>query len=59
MGQPARNTVQISDFPGLITNVDHHDLPDGAADIQTNVVCQSVGQIVTRKGYREVSFESS
>lgn len=58
MGQPAKATEKLEDFLGLITNIDHHDLPNGAGEIQTNMVCLSMGQLVSRKGYREVIFEN-
>lgn len=58
MGQPARVTLELNDFPGLVTNMDDHEIPEGAGQIQTNAVCLKVSQLAVRKGYREVVFEN-
>lgn len=57
MPQVARPVAIAEDFPGLMTNVDPRDLPDGAAEEQINLVCQVVGELRVRLGMKEVVFE--
>lgn len=49
--------VLIRDFPGLVTNADPNDLPEGAAKVQTNVTATIFGELRARGGYRAVKFE--
>lgn len=48
----------MATFPGLMEDVDPHDLPPGAAEIQVNLVCTRMGQMDVRAGLREVAFDS-
>lgn len=57
MGQPARQAVEIRDFPGLATEPDALDIPPGAAIVQSNMQCVREGQLSSRPGLRPVSFE--
>lgn len=58
MAQPARPTVEINDFPGMLSNIDARDLPNGAAESQVNVTSVVAGELRSRLGMREVTFES-
>ena len=57
MPDPAKPQVTISDFPGILTNVDPRDLPPGAAEEQVNAVALVYGELAVRRGIREVTFE--
>ena len=59
MGLPAKQTMELRDFPGLMTNVDPHDLPPGSAQVQINVVSIVAGELQVRQGIKEVQFEDS
>jgi len=59
MGLPAKQTVELRDFPGLITNMDPNDLPPGAAQVQINIVSVVAGELQVRQGIKEVKFEDS
>lgn len=56
MPAPATPIAIASDFPGLLTNVDPRDIPDGAAQEQTNITCLEIGVLSVRLGIREVTF---
>lgn len=45
--------VHINSFPGLMTNVDPHNLPLGAATIQHNCRSTKRGALVVRKGFKD------
>lgn len=51
-------SVNIPDFPGLITNVDPRDTPPGAAEVQVNICCIRQSVLIVRGGLRQVTFES-
>lgn len=57
MAAPPQGQVKISDFTGLVNNVDPRDLPPGAADNQVNACCVKVGELQVRLGLRELTFE--
>lgn len=57
MATPPPQGVELSDFPGLIDNVDPRDIPPGAADDQVNACCIVVGELTIRAGYRQVAFD--
>ena len=59
MGLPTKQSVELRDFPGLVTNLDPHDLPPGAAQVQINVVSIVSGELQVRLGIKEVTFEDS
>ena len=42
--------VKLGGFPGLMTNADPHDVPPGAAQVQTNFQSLIPGQLTVRKG---------
>lgn len=58
MAERPRERVEADDFPGLVLNLDPHDLPPGAAADQVNAVSITPGQLSARLGYKEVTFES-
>jgi hypothetical protein len=58
MSEPAKSTVTLADFPGLIDNVDQRDLPPGGAEVQVNATCIRLGELQIRRGLREVTFEA-
>ncbi len=51
-------TVEIRDFPGLVTFVDPTDTRPGAARVQVNLTSVPIGQLTQRPGLVRVSFES-
>jgi hypothetical protein len=57
MGMPAEETIALRDFEGLQSRPDPNDIPPGAATRQVNVTCIVPGQLTSRPGTREVSFE--
>lgn len=57
MGQPARVSTEIRDFPGMATDIDPHDTPPGMAEEQVNVQSSRPGTLEVRPGYRFVTFE--
>lgn len=58
MSMPPKSEIVITDFPGLVTNIDPKDIPPGAAQIMTNVAVIRQAQMQARQGYREVTFEN-
>lgn len=58
MGQPAKASVEIDDFPGLLDSVDQRDLPPGGAEVQLNCCSVKIGELQVRLGMREVSFDT-
>lgn len=59
MGQPVKQTVQATEFVGLMLNNDPHSLPPGGATDQVNVASTISGELLVRLGYLEVNFEDS
>jgi hypothetical protein len=57
MKKAPRTNVTIIDFPGLLSNVDPRDLPDGAATEQVNCASLLLGKLQVRQGIRPVIFE--
>ena len=57
MGQPAKTQVQIRDFQGMASNFDPHDVQPGAAVLQVNVMTLRRGELMTRRGLKELVFE--
>lgn len=55
---PDTPTVTITDFPGLVNNIDRRDIPPGAAEVQVNATCVKVGELQVRLGLRELTFDS-
>ncbi len=57
MSQPAKTSVVMSDFPGIITKADPRDIPEGAAEEQVNARSERTGELTVRPGYQVVKFE--
>lgn len=57
MAEQARSGVEIRDFAGVINNADRIDLPPGAADEQKNICSIKAGEMVSRGGWKQVTFE--
>ena len=51
--------MKATQWPGLITNADPHDLPPGAAVVQENFSSRVPGKLVGRKGIRPVMFTTA
>lgn len=47
----------IRDFPGLVLEVDPHDLQEGATDLQVNCTSEDHGMLKSRHGYVVLQFE--
>lgn len=58
MDKQAQSAVVVTDFPGLVMDVDPHDAPEGASEDQVNATVEDRGVLKSREGYRVVSFES-
>lgn len=58
MAENPRVRTEIRDFPGLINNQDATDIPRGAAQVMVNVTTIKLGQLQTRGGLLEVTFEN-
>ncbi len=57
MADVARPIVIMADFPGMFTNVDPRDLPEGGAEEQLNATSMRLGELSVRLGIREVTFQ--
>lgn len=57
-GDKPRAAVEMTDFPGLVLDVEPHDLPPGAAVTQVNVTSENIGSLTSRKGFVVLNFES-
>lgn len=57
MPQPAKPTVVIVDFPGMMNNVDPRDFPAGASEDQVNACSYKLGELTLRGGVKQVTFE--
>lgn len=57
MATPARQVVEIRDFPGLATRPDSLDTPPGAAIFQENMQSSHEGQLRSRQGLDRIIFE--
>jgi hypothetical protein len=55
--QPDSNAVQITQFGGMISNADPHDIPPGASVVQVNVNAVKKGELATRKGLKLITFD--
>lgn len=54
---PARESVTITDFPGMSTRPDNLDIPPGAAVIQENMQSSYEGILRSRQGLTKITFE--
>ena len=57
MGMPAKESVVMRDFSGMASKPDSDDLTPGAAQVQVNVMSSRPGELRTRQGYQQLSFE--
>lgn len=57
MADQPRARVECRDFPGLASRPDATDLSPGAAVAQENVACTREGELRSRPGARQVTFE--
>lgn len=57
MPQKPKDSAEIRDFPGLATQPDSLDVPQGAAVVQTNLQSSAQGTLESRPGARPVTFE--
>ena len=46
----ARFEVPVSTFPGRFSNIDPHDVPAGATQVQDNIHSRKLGQLDVRDG---------
>lgn len=58
MAVPSKGQEVQTDFAGMVSNVDRHDLPGGAAAVQVNITCVKEAQLTARSGFRVVTFEN-
>ena len=59
MGTPYKTATIGRTFGGLMSSMDPHDIPFGAAVKQVNLTCVQSGSLSVRKGMRIVKFNSS
>lgn len=57
MPDEPETSVRIDQFGGQVSNANPHDLPPGAAAVQVNLVCNVPGELSTRLGLREITFD--
>ena len=59
MGQQhqTKSIVREKNFFGLVSALDEHDLPPGAAQDVVNITVTNAGKLTTRNGYRLLIFE--
>ena len=57
MPQPPREALVIRDWPGLVTNMSSEDLPEGAAEVQVNVTGVRAGELRSRAGLFQLTFD--
>ncbi len=50
---------KMTQWPGLISNADPHDLPPGGGVIQENFSCVTPGKLTGRKGLRAAMFSNA
>jgi len=58
MDKTNRRNVEIRQFPGISTEVDAHDVPEGVSPRAVNCDSSEAGVLQNRKGFREVQFEN-
>ena len=60
MADAPKSSVDVNKWPGLMSNVDPHNLPAGAAQEQVNIQSLVPGQADVRKGIqKDASFSDS
>lgn len=58
MGLDPESAVQMRQFLGMASNVDPRDLKPGVSQVQINVAVIRPGELVVRRGLRELTFDS-
>ncbi len=58
MGIKADSSVEMRDILGLVSNRDPHDLKPGQAEEQVNVMVLRPGEMMVRRGLRELVFDA-
>ncbi len=58
MGIKADAAIEMRDILGLVSNRDPHDLKPGQAEEQVNVMVLRPGEMMVRRGLRELSFDA-
>lgn len=58
MNEPPKGLARITDFAGMISDLDPDDLPTNAAQVQLNCGTIRPGELTTRGGLREVTFDT-
>ncbi len=58
MGIKADASLEMRDILGLVSNRDPHDLKPGQAEEQVNVMVLRPGEMMVRRGLRELQFDS-
>jgi hypothetical protein len=54
-----RVSVEIRDFPGLVSKADADDIPVGTAAQQLNAMSTRPGELRVRPGYKVLTFEEN
>lgn len=49
----------IREWPGVFSGVSPHAIPDGGAQVQTNLVSMTPGVLNVRKGHEPVTFTNA
>ena len=57
MSDKPASAKQITDFPGLVLEIESNDLPPGSSDEQVNAISVDVGVLQSRGGFDIVTFE--
>lgn len=52
------DSVSIRDFPGLVSNMDPHDVPPGSGIVQVNACSLIPGQLTVRRGTAVLKFDT-
>lgn len=58
MGQKAETEVAIERFQGMASNIDPRELNPGVSQIQINVAVLKIGELVLRRGFKELQFDA-
>lgn len=58
MADEPKTKVEFKQFSGMTSNVNPHLVEPGAMIEQVNCRSQRIGELVVRKGLREVTFDN-
>lgn len=50
--------LAVTDFTGMVSNKDPHDLQPGEATVQVNCLCLRPGELAIRGGLRDMTDDS-